>query len=134
MECPLCGHHKAHKRGKMPNGHQRYLCPTCQQTFCESFDSLYYRRHISPEQIRQVLQSHSEGSSLRGISRTTKLAYNTVVSIVRAASQKAQLVHNGEVKAVETEEVSADEMWSFVSKNRSNAQLGNSTEETVGLA
>lgn len=94
-------------------------------TFSESFDSLYYRRQISPEQIRQVLQAPSEGSSLRGLSRMTKLASNTVVSLVRAASQKAQLVHNGEVKAVETEEVSADEMWSFVSKNRSNAPLGN---------
>lgn len=73
---------------------------------------------MSPEQIRQVLQEFSEGSSLRGISRTTGLAYNTVVSIVRAASQKAQLVHNAEVQAVQTEEVSADEMWSFVSKNR----------------
>lgn len=125
MQCPLCGHSKAHKHGKMPNGHQRYLCPACHQTFSESFDSLYYRRHASPEQIRQVLQAHSEGSSLRGISRTTKLAYNTVVSIIRAAGQKAQLVHNHEVKTVETEEVSADEMWSFVSKNRSNAQAGN---------
>lgn len=125
MECPLCGHTKAHKHGKMPNGHQRYLCTACRQRFSESFDSLYYRRQISPEQIRQVLQAHSEGSSLRGISRTTGLAYNTVVSIVRSASQRAQLVHNGEVQAVQTEEVSADELWSFVAKNRSNVSLVN---------
>jgi len=125
MKCPLCGHGKAHKHGKTPNGHQRYLCPACHKTFSESFDSLYYRRHVSPEQIHQVLQAHSEGSSLRGISRITQLAYNTVVSIVRAASQRAQMVHNQEVQAVETEEVSADEMWSFVSKNKNNAQLRN---------
>ena len=120
MNCPLCGHAKSHKHGKMPNGHQRYLCPACKQTFSENFDTLYYRRHVNQEQIRQVLQAHSEGSSLRGISRITKLAYNTVVSIVRAASQKAQLVHNAEVQAVQTEEVSTDEMWSFVSKNRNS--------------
>lgn len=120
MNCPLCGHAKVHKHGKMPNGHQRYLCPACGQTFSESFDSLYYRRHVNPEQIRQVLQAHSEGSSLRGISRIPGLAYNTVVSIVRAASQKAQLVHNARVQAVETEEVSADELWSFVTKNRNS--------------
>ena len=48
------------------------------------------------------------------------LAYNTVVSLVRAASQQAQLVHNGEVQAVQTEQVSADELWSFVEKNKSN--------------
>lgn len=133
MECPLCGHSKAHKHGKLANGHQRYLCPACHQTFCESFDTLYYRRHVSPEQIRQVLQAHSEGSSLWGISRITELAYNTVVSIVRAASQKAQLVHNQEVQTVQTEEDSADEMWSFVSKNRSNVQLGNETGGVGGL-
>lgn len=107
MECPLCGHHKAHQHVKMPNDHQRYRRPACQQTFCESFDSLYYRRHVSPKQIRQVLQAHSESSSLRGISRTSGLAYNTVVSSVRSASQKAQRIHNQAVQAVETEEVCA---------------------------
>jgi transposase-like protein len=104
----------------MPNGHQRYFCPNCKQTFSESFDTLYYYRHVSPEQIEQVLQAHSEGTSLRGISRVSRLAYNTVVSIVRSSSTKAQLVHNDQVKQVETEEVSADEMWSFVQKNRSS--------------
>jgi lambda repressor-like predicted transcriptional regulator len=76
-------------------------------------------KNVSPEKIREVLQAHSEGSSLRGISRITELAYNTVVSIVRAASSKAQLVLNAQVEKVETEEVSADDMWSFVQKNRS---------------
>jgi len=133
MDCPLCGHAKAHKHGKMPNGHQRYLCPACSQTFSENFDSLYYRRHVSPEQIRQVLQAQSEGSSLRGISRITGLAYNTVVSLVRAASQKAQLVHNAEVQAVETEEVSADELWSFVSKNRNSVAPKSERSEIAGL-
>lgn len=78
--------------------------------FVSHLNSLYYRRHVSPEQIRQVLQAHSEGSSLRGISRTSSLAYNTVVSNVRSDSQKAQLVHNQEVQAVETDEVCADEI------------------------
>jgi lambda repressor-like predicted transcriptional regulator len=67
-----------------------------------------------------VLQAHSEGTSLRGISRISRLAYNTVVSIIRASSSKAQLVHNDQVEAVETEEVSGDEMCSFVQKNKSN--------------
>lgn len=128
MNCPLCGHLKAHKHGKMPNGYQRYCCPACRQTFTERFDTLYYYRRVSPEQIRQVLQAHSVrvalpeaiGSSLRGISRTTGLAYNTVVSLVRSASHKAQMVHNREVQQVQTEEVSADEMWSFVQKNKSS--------------
>ncbi len=91
-----------------------------------SVDTLYYYRHVSPEQIDQVLQAHSEGSSLRGISRISGLAYNTVVSIIRASSSKAQLVHNDQVEAVATEEVSGDEMWSFVQKNKSNVCQRNS--------
>ncbi|OKH28395.1 hypothetical protein NIES1031_03920 [Chroogloeocystis siderophila 5.2 s.c.1] len=39
MECRLCGHAKVHKHGKMPNGHQRYFCPNCKQTFSESMAS-----------------------------------------------------------------------------------------------
>jgi hypothetical protein len=41
-----------------------------------------------------------------------------VVSLIRSASQKALMIHNQEVKPIETEEVIADEMWSFVEKNR----------------
>lgn len=109
----------------MPNGVQRYFCPGCRQTFNERFDTLYYHRHVTAEQIRQVLQAHSEGSSLRGISRTTGLAYNTVVSIIRAASQRGQQVHNAQVQTVKTQQVSGDEMWSFVQKNKSNASQMN---------
>ncbi len=43
--------------------------------FNERFETPYYHRHISEEQIRQVLQAHSKGCSLRGISRITGLAY-----------------------------------------------------------
>ena len=45
--------------GFAPNGSQRYFCPQCKQTFNERFDTLYYHRHVSSEQIRQVLQAHS---------------------------------------------------------------------------
>lgn len=86
MQCKLCGHSKTYKHGKMPNGHQRYLCLQCKQTFSENFNPFYYYRRISPQQIHQVLQAHNEGTSLQGISRITGLAYNTVVSIVRSVS------------------------------------------------
>lgn len=94
MPCPLCGNEKVHKHGKTSKGWQRYLCPNCGQTFTDSFDTIYYRRHIDSEEIHTILQSHTEGSSLRGISRITQRAYGTVVSVVRAASQKAQIVHD----------------------------------------
>ena len=91
MECPLCGHQKTHKHGKTSKGSQRYYCPVCKQSFTDTFDTLYYRRQVEPEKIQMVLQAHSEGSSLRGVSRTTNLAYNTVVDIIRKASVKGQI-------------------------------------------
>ncbi len=66
-----------------------------------------------------MLQSHVEGSSLRGISRISHLAYGTVVSIIRAASYKVQMIHNALVQRIETKAVIADELWSFVQKNNS---------------
>lgn len=121
MECPFCNHPKSHRHGKTSKGSQRYFCPACQQSFTETFDTLYYRRQITPEEIRLALQSHSEGSSLRGISRITGLAYETVVSVIDAASQKAQLVHNQELQNIETQSIGADEFWSFVQKSRNTA-------------
>ena len=77
MECPLCGHPKAYKHGKTSKGSQRYRCPNCQQTYTDTFDTVYYRRQVNEQTVRIVLQSHAEGSSLRGVSRISGLAYNT---------------------------------------------------------
>jgi lambda repressor-like predicted transcriptional regulator len=82
---------------------------------------MYYRRQITPEHLRMVLQAHSEGSSLRGISRISGLAYETVVSIIDAASQKAQMIHNQALQSVDSEAIGADEFWSFVEKNKKTA-------------
>ena len=121
MKCPLCGDDKPHKHGKTSKGSQRYFCPSCRQTFTNTFDTLYYRRQVREEDVRVVLQSHAEGSSLRGVSRISGLAYDTVVSIVRSSAEKAQMVHNNEVKNVDTDAIAADELWSFVEKNKNTA-------------
>jgi lambda repressor-like predicted transcriptional regulator len=75
--------------------------------------------------VRIVLQAHAEGSSLRGVSRTTRLSYNTVVSLVRAASIKGQMLHNARVQNIKTTQISSDEFWSRVQKNRNTASVKN---------
>ena len=132
MKCPLCDHEKSHRHGKTSKGSQRYFCPKCRQTFTDTFDTLYFRRQVSEEDVRIVLQSHAEGSSLRGISRISGLAYDTVANIVQAAAQKAQMVHNAEVQAVDTDGIGADELWSFVEKNKNIVCLTNSKLEIAG--
>ena len=80
---------------------------------------------IQPEQMPMVLQAHVEGSSLRGISRTVNLAYNTVVSLVRAASEKGQVIHNAHVQNINTSNIRSDEFWSLVQKNENSASIRN---------
>jgi len=134
MHCPLCDHPKTHKHGCTSNGTQRFQCVQCKRTFVETLGTLYYRRQVTPEQGERILQTHAEGTSLRGTSRVTHRAYGTVVSLIRAASQKAQLVHNQEVRDVDCEQVVADEMWSFIKKNRSTVTRKTASVATAGLA
>lgn len=92
MRCPLCSHDKTHKHGETSKDSQRYLCLNCKQTFTNTFNTIYYRRQISQEEVRIVLPAHCKGTSLRGINRVSGLSYNTGVSLNRAGSQKAQWI------------------------------------------
>ncbi len=99
---------KSTNTGKPKKGNKDISVVAVAKPFCEHFDSLYYGRHLNQDQVHTILQAHAEGSSLRGISRISGRAYGTVVSLVRDASQKAQMIHNQEVQQIETEEVMAD--------------------------
>ena len=46
-------------------------------------------RQVSEEEVQIVLQAHAEGSSLRGISRISGLAYDTVVSPSASSPESA---------------------------------------------
>jgi hypothetical protein len=59
-------------------------------------------------------------------------AYDTVASIVQAAALKAQMLHNAEIQDVDTDAIAADEMWSFVQKNKNTACPTNSKLEIAG--
>lgn len=103
MECPYCEHPKAHKHDRTSKGSQRFKCPKCGRTFTETINTLYYRRQVRTEEVETILQCHSEESSLRGVSRTSKRAYETVVSLDRiyfikllAASELTKLLQRRE--------------------------------------
>ena len=72
-----------------------------------------------------VLQAHSEGSSLRGISHITRLAYETVVSVIDGANHKGQMIYNQALNDVDTQSIGADEFWSFVERSRNTVTTRN---------
>ena len=44
-------------------------CPNCDKTFPENLGTLYYNSHLDSDEVHTILQSHAEGSSLRGVAR-----------------------------------------------------------------
>ena len=120
-------------KGITSKGSQRYFCPACKQSFTDTFDTLYYRRQLKPEEVHTILQSHCEGSSLRGVARISGRAYGTVVAVVRSASQKGQMIHHTFVQQVKTITITADELWSFIQKNKNTVCLGNLRWAIAGL-
>jgi transposase-like protein len=134
MKCPFCEHERVHKHGKTAKGVERFKCPVCNNTFTTTFDTVYYRRQVSETEVHTILQAHREGVSIRGISRISGRSIGTVTQIVRQTSQKAQMVHNQAVSDLEVSTIAADELWSFVEKNRlivCPAMIGSAT---LGLA
>ena len=121
-------------KGITSKGSQRYFCPVCKQSFTDTFDTIYYRRQLKPDEVHTILQSHCEGSSLRGVARISGRAYGTVVALVQDASQKAQMVHNAFVQQVKTIAITADELWSFIQKNKNTVCLGRLRWAIAGLA
>ena len=75
-----------------------------------------------------VLEAHVEGSSLRGISRTVNLADDTVVTLVRALSEKGKLIHNAHLQNINTSQMSSDEFWSLIQKKQKQCQYQELTE------
>ena len=51
MNCPFFEHPTTHKHGRTSKGSQRLKCAGCQRTCTETFDTLYYRRQVTAEQI-----------------------------------------------------------------------------------
>jgi len=62
---------------------------------------------------------------LRGVARISGRAYGTVINVVRDASQKAQMIHNALVQQVKTIGITADELWSFIQKNKNTVYREN---------
>lgn len=68
---------------------------------------------MSDKRLRSILHYFTVISARARISGR---AYGTVVSLIRDAAQKGQMIHNAEVEQIETKEIIGDEMWSYIKK------------------
>ena len=91
MQCPLCGHSKAYKHGKIASGKQGYHCAVCNRTFTETSDTLYYRRQTPPEGIRQVLQAHEKAVASEALPASLDLP---ITPLLRLSVRPANALNN----------------------------------------
>jgi IS1 family transposase len=61
----------------------------------------------------QVLKLLTEGMSMRAISRTTDVAFNTIVKMLEDAGKVSAEMHDEMVRGVKAKRIQCDEIWAF---------------------
>ncbi|MGL5385769.1 MAG: transposase [Tannerellaceae bacterium] len=80
--CPLCGSAEATfiKRGKLPNGKQRYFCSSCSSRFVSDVNSISYKSNQPMEVWFKVIEDTIQ---LKSIKHTAKELNLTDITIFR---------------------------------------------------
>ena len=102
------------KIGKTPRGVQRYQCKTCGKTFTETKGTLFYRKHVSEDEILEVLALLAEGSRISTLARVKGFQEDTILRWLRDAAQHAQKIDSTLMKDFRVKRAQLDGLWSFV--------------------
>jgi transposase-like protein len=102
------------KIGKTPRGVQRYQCKTCGKTFTETKGTLFYRKHVSEDEILEVLALLAEGSRISTLARVKGFQEDTILRWLRDAAQHAQKIDSALMKDFRVKRAQLDGLWSFV--------------------
>jgi transposase-like protein len=133
VRCPHCDSEQIVKRGKTYRGTQRYLCQNmaCAQG---SFLLDYRNRGCLPEVKQQIIGMSLNASGVRDTAWVLRISTDTVLSELKKKevvleSANTALLHtiNPDDIAVHIEgagEAEMDEMWSFVTRKRSQEGSG----------
>lgn len=74
--CEKCGC-KLHKNGKTKNGVQKYICPCCKKTICETTNTIIYHSKLSFDVWSNVIDNLLDGFSLRRIAEENNISVLT---------------------------------------------------------
>jgi len=83
--CPYCGSEDLVRNGHTSNGKQKYRCKACNRQNRENPAPNGY----TEERREEILRAYQERSSLRGLTRTFKVARNTVRDWLKKSSKIA---------------------------------------------
>ncbi len=100
--------------GKTRDGRQRYQCKSCQKTFNERKDTMFYNRKTEEKDILECLALLAEGVRISSISRSKGFKEDTILSFLREAARHAEQVEAILLNDYEISQVQSDGLWTYV--------------------
>ena len=88
MQCPLCSHDQNHKHGQTSKGNPDAIVLIAEKLSTKLLTLFIIVKKRLKKKLRWFYSLIRQGSSFLEISQTTKLAHNTVMSLIRATSIK----------------------------------------------
>lgn len=111
------------KNGKSRKGEQRFICKDCKRRWTEDRPRPIGDMRTDLDRAAMAIQLLVEGSSIRATSRITKLAQDTISSLIIKVGENCGRFLANTVKDVQCNYVEADEVWSFVGMKQRTAKL-----------
>jgi transposase-like protein/IS1 family transposase len=126
-----CTHERGQKYGETKCGEQRYRCCSCGKTYVESTKVLGGMR-IGVEKSAQVISMLCEGLSIRATARLSQTNPETVLNLLLVVGERCKVYLENAIRDVPVEDVSVDELWSFVGMKERTRKILSRPVGTVG--
>ena len=94
---------------------RRYLCRTCEKTFCSNSGTPYYRLQHRRATFDQVANLSVEGLNKSAIARVEGISWNTVDRWLERASDCGRRFNDQKITGFRATEIQADEIRTIVS-------------------
>jgi transposase-like protein len=106
--------HNIIKYGKTKIGRQRYKCNTCDATFTETKETIFYRRRTSEDEIIETLALIAEGNRISSLARAKGHKEDTIIDWIREAGQHAKAIEEVLLSEYDLTRGQIDGLWAYV--------------------
>ncbi len=108
------------RKGFNNKGNQMYKCKTCGMRFPETKGTVFYRRHLTEEQVILICKLLVEKNGIRAIERIMEIHRDTISSLINDLANHSREVTDFLITNIGLSQIEVDEMWSFVKKRKEN--------------
>ncbi len=108
--------HNIIRFGKTKAGRQRFKCKTCNRTFTETKDTIFYRRRTPEDEIIETLALIAEGSRISSLARVKGYKEETISGWLQDAAKHTKAIEEVLLAKYHLERGQLDGWWAYVQK------------------